>query len=84
VRSDWSADTWHSGRQIAQWAGPDALAQLDQAFGGYDAASAASALRASITLFRRLAGETAAALALTYPAATDARCTALVEEALDV
>jgi hypothetical protein len=68
---------------IAYWADPRALAQFGLAFGGYDAESAARALHTSIDLFRWLAGETAEELGFPYPAATDARCSALVADVLD-
>ena len=82
VRSGWQADTWHNGWFIDQWADPRALVELNEIYGGYDAASSREALLASIRLFRWLAQEAATVLGYGYPLRSDRRCMILVQDAL--
>lgn len=76
-------DTWHGGRFVERWADPAALAALRDAYARYDAGEVRRALRATMDLFRRIAGETAAARGFPYPADADEYATALVRDLLD-
>lgn len=82
VVSGWTRDTWHNGRFIQEWADARAFDEIGRIFGAYDAQSAGAALLATVSLFQRLARETAAALALDYPDETEKRIAALLDEAL--
>jgi aminoglycoside 6-adenylyltransferase len=80
--SGWSADTWHNGRFLEQWADPRAIDGLREAFAHYDAADVRRALFATMDLFRWLATEIAARLGYPYPATADERVTALIRDYL--
>jgi aminoglycoside 6-adenylyltransferase len=80
--SGWSADTWHNGRFLEQWADPRAVDGLRDAFAHYDAADVRRALLASMDLFRWLATETAGRLGYPYPTSADEHVTALVRSYL--
>jgi aminoglycoside 6-adenylyltransferase len=54
-------DTWLRGRFLEEWADPRAVIQLSGTFAHYDAGDIASALLATMDLFRWLEDETAAA-----------------------
>jgi aminoglycoside 6-adenylyltransferase len=73
-------DTWHAGRFMLEWADERTRAELEDVFGRFDAADSWRALLASIRLFRRLAGATAAALNIAYPQAMDAHIGGLIEQ----
>lgn len=60
-------DTWYDGRNLAEWADPAALAALPETFAAYEAADLKRAFQATLTLYDRLAAETAAALHYPYP-----------------
>jgi aminoglycoside 6-adenylyltransferase len=81
--SGWSADTWHNGRFLEQWADPRAVDGLRQAFAHYDRADVQRALIATMDLFRWLATETAGRLGCPYPASADEHATALVRDYLE-
>lgn len=55
-------DTWHNGRFIDERADARALPEIYHIFGGYSAHDASKALHATVTLFSRVAQETAAGL----------------------
>jgi aminoglycoside 6-adenylyltransferase len=74
----WETDTWMEGRFLAEWTDPDTWAALHEVYGHFDAADSWRALWATVTLFRRLAQETAGRLGFTYPAALDAQISAFV------
>jgi aminoglycoside 6-adenylyltransferase len=80
--SDWSADTWHNGRFLEQWADPRAVDGLRQAFSHYDTADVQRALLASMSLFRWLATETSGRLGYAYPTSADEHVTTLVQHYL--
>jgi aminoglycoside 6-adenylyltransferase len=81
--SGWSADTWHNGRFLEQWADPRAVDGLRGAFAHYDTADVWRALLASMDMFRWLATETAGRLGYPYPASADEHVTALVRDYLE-
>jgi aminoglycoside 6-adenylyltransferase len=62
--ADPEADTWHGGRFLERWADPGALADLRDAYAGYDAAQVVRALWATAELFERLERECAERLGL--------------------
>jgi aminoglycoside 6-adenylyltransferase len=80
--SGWSADTWHNGRFLEQWADPRAVDGLRGAFAHYDAADIRRALLATMDLFRWLATEAAGRLGYPYPTTADERVTMLVQNYL--
>lgn len=61
-------DTWYDGRYLAEWADPAVVAALPETFAAYNAADLRRALRANLSLYYKMAEETAAALNLPYPA----------------
>lgn len=68
-------DTWHKGRFVEKWADPQAVAQLPQVFSPYDPVDIQRALIAQMTLFRRIAQETAERLRYPYPIEADQHAT---------
>jgi aminoglycoside 6-adenylyltransferase len=58
------ADTWHGGRFLERWAEPQVLAELRDAYAGYQAAEVARAVWATAELFERLERECAERLDL--------------------
>ncbi len=80
--SGWSADTWHNGRFLEQWADPRAIDGLRGAFARYDAADVRHALFASMDLFRWLATEAAERLGYPYPTSAEKQVTVLVRNYL--
>ncbi len=81
ARALYSADTWYDGRYMAQWADPQTLEVLSGVFARYEEADIWRALFATLTLFRRLAQETAARLGYAYPTQADSRISAWLESA---
>ena len=75
-------ETWHDGRFLERWADRETLAALHDCFARYDADEVRLALLATMDLFRRLATETAAALALPYSADGGDYATSLVRTLL--
>jgi aminoglycoside 6-adenylyltransferase len=73
ARRGWQYDTWHDGRFFDQWADPQALSALREAYARYDAADIRRSLGALMALFDRVAVETAERLGFTYPAAAAER-----------
>lgn len=76
-------DPWPDGRFLESWADDRALADLGDAFAGYDAADPGDCWRAlfeTMDLFRWVAEETAAELDYGYPREGDDRATGLVED----
>jgi aminoglycoside 6-adenylyltransferase len=71
-------DTWYGGRFIERWADADTLRGLQTAFAHFDPKDIAKALTETMTLFRRLATQVAAACGFIYPAHTDDYATAWV------
>jgi aminoglycoside 6-adenylyltransferase len=74
----WEHDTWHSGRFLSEWADAETWAALQESFARFDAADSWRALLATMTLFRRLATETAAHLTYHYPHTLDEQITHFV------
>jgi aminoglycoside 6-adenylyltransferase len=62
--ADPEVDTWHGGRFLERWADRPALAELRQAYAGYDAEDVARALGATVDLFERVERACAALLGL--------------------
>ncbi|WP_338554338.1 aminoglycoside 6-adenylyltransferase [Paenibacillus sp. KS-LC4] len=60
-------DTWHAGKFIAEWADAAVIADLKQAFGGFDQLASWKALNVSFELFSRLSLETAQVHHYDYP-----------------
>jgi aminoglycoside 6-adenylyltransferase len=60
-------DTWYNGRYLSEWADPQAAAALPATFAAYNPADLRRALQQTLTLYDRLASETAAHLTLSYP-----------------
>lgn len=60
-------DTWYGGRFIGEWADPQAFALLPAAFAALETADLQRALFATLSLFTRLACETAASLGFADP-----------------
>ena len=71
----WKHDVWFHGRFLEEWAMPKTVKGLREAFAKYDEDDVKRALLATISLFRRLATETAANLKYSYPAKTDKNIT---------
>lgn len=68
-------DVWHSGRFLHEWANEDILRELKSIFSGYGKKDSLRGLLASISLFRRIAVETADKFGLKYPVDTDKHIT---------
>ncbi len=64
---DMNQDTWYAGRFLEQWADHQTLADLRESLGSYDTCEMRRALFSTMSLFRRIAVETATSLDLTYP-----------------
>lgn len=79
VRRGWDHDVWWGGRFLEAWAEPEAVAGLRDAFARYDAPDVVRALWVTLDLFRRLAGEVAAALGYAYPEDEERRVRAWLE-----
>lgn len=60
----WDYEARWQGKQVAEWADPDVLAEFDCCWAGLAARQMAEALRASMDLFTPLAGRSATALSL--------------------
>ncbi len=73
---------WANGRFLEEWADPRAVRELGGTFAHYDPADLRRALRASMSLFRWLAIETAFQLNYPYPVEGDAQVSAWVEQQL--
>jgi aminoglycoside 6-adenylyltransferase len=71
----WKRDTWFRGRFLEEWAHPEAVNGLRQAFAHYDRKDIKLALSSTIDLFRRLATETATNLSYPYPLEADKNVT---------
>jgi aminoglycoside 6-adenylyltransferase len=72
-------DTWMRGRFLEEWADPRAVEALPKAFAHYDETDTWRALKATMTLFRWLAVETADLLHYSYPSLGARRATEFVE-----
>jgi aminoglycoside 6-adenylyltransferase len=75
-------DTWYDGRYLGEWAHPLALAELSQTAAAYHPESLSKALHASLSLFQRLARETAGKLGVAYPQAEEERITRWINSIL--
>ncbi|NLM09816.1 MAG: aminoglycoside 6-adenylyltransferase [Clostridiaceae bacterium] len=64
-------DVWHGGRFIHEWIDQETFKELKNTFSQYDEADTLRGLLDSISLFRRIASETADRLGLKYPQDTD-------------
>lgn len=71
----WTHDIWHNGRFLEEWANPQVLKGLQNAFAHYDEEDIRHGLLATMDLFRRIAMETAEKLSYPYPTKTDERVT---------
>jgi aminoglycoside 6-adenylyltransferase len=75
----WDYDTWHDGKFIAEWAGPEVYDGLRETFAHLDAADGWRAVRARLALFHRLAREVSARLGYTYPDELEAHIAGYVD-----
>lgn len=75
----WDHDTWHAGKFIAEWAGPDEYAALREVFAHFDLEDGWRAMHARLALFHRLARDTAARLGFPYPTEMEEKISACVE-----
>jgi aminoglycoside 6-adenylyltransferase len=66
-------DTWHDARHLAQWAPPEVVAALPQAFGHDTVPSLWSALTTTLDLYCSLARATATAWKYPYPTEAEAK-----------
>lgn len=78
ARSTRQVDTWHDGKFIGEWTDAQSWDALHQAFGRFDAADSWRALLATLSLFRRLASETAQQWQYMYPALLDERISTII------
>lgn len=76
---DWKYDTWHDGRFLEQWADPDVIRELQDAFARYEKDDTKRTLLKTMELFRRLGVEIASKLGYNYPDETDERVTKLIK-----
>ncbi|MFI8931762.1 aminoglycoside 6-adenylyltransferase [Streptomyces sp. NPDC053474] len=60
-------DVWYGGTRMRQWAAPEVWERLPDIFGGFPAADALRAARATADLFARLAKEVAETHGFPYP-----------------
>ncbi len=74
----WEHDTWHSGRFLSEWADTETWAALQHSFARFNVADSWRALLSTMSLFRRLATETAAHLDYHYPHPLDEQITSFV------
>jgi aminoglycoside 6-adenylyltransferase len=79
---EWKRDVWFRGRFLEEWAGSEVTNELRKGFAHYDREDAKQALMASISLFSRIAYETAQRLNYPYPRETDKRITEWIEKCL--
>jgi aminoglycoside 6-adenylyltransferase len=79
---DWKRDVWFRGRFLEEWAEPKVTNELRKAFAHYDKKDVKQALITSITLFSRIANETAYKLDYRYPKEIDRKIMKWVEECL--
>jgi aminoglycoside 6-adenylyltransferase len=75
AKHDWKHDVWFLGRFLEEWANPEAVEGLREAFAQYDKENVKRALFATIDLFRALAIETATKMGYPYPAKADKNVT---------
>ena len=75
-------DVWHDGRFVERWADSEFINGLRDAYSVYDPVDFQRALKETISLFRRIAGETADMLNYDYPESGDAYATKLIEDYL--
>jgi len=82
AKSDGKQDTWFRGRFLEEWAEPGLTDELRNTFAHYDKEDTRKALNASITLFSRIAKETAQKLGYSYPTDTETAIKAWIEKTL--
>jgi len=82
AKSDGKQDTWFRGRFLEEWAQPGVTDELRKSFAHYDKEDTQKALNASITLFTRIANETAQKLGYHYPTDTELKIKAWIEKTL--
>lgn len=78
----WKYDTWFRGRFLEEWAEPETVKMLSEAFAHCDEEDVKHALMVTMDLFRRLANETASKLSFPYPAKEDRKVTGWIEKCL--
>lgn len=82
AKSDGKQDTWFRGRFLEEWAEPGVTDELRRTLAHYDKEDTRKALNASITLFTRIANETALKLGYSYPTDTETTIKAWIEKNL--
>ncbi len=60
-------DTWHAGRFLCEWASKETQEELQNSFGHFDRNDSWKALKATITLFKRLSREISDKKKFSYP-----------------
>jgi len=73
-----NTDTWYIGTKMRRWADAETWAEVEQVFSRFDRADAWRGLVAMMALFTRLTHETAAALGLNCPVASEQSVAAYV------
>jgi aminoglycoside 6-adenylyltransferase len=68
----------YSGKQLQKWVAPDVWPELHTVFAPFARRDSWAALLATMSLFRRLAQETAARAGFTYPADVDRHITGFI------
>ena len=68
---DRPVDVWHIGTHMKDWADEQTWQELQAIYSHFDAQDSWEGLIATITLFRRLANEAAAAIGIEYPSGPD-------------
>ena len=82
ANSDGKQDTWFRGRFLEEWAEPGVIDELRKTFAHYDKEDTQKSLNASITLFTRIANETALKLSYNYPTNAEIKIEAWIEKTL--
>lgn len=77
----WDYNTWKNGRYLEEWADPRVVADLRSAFARYTREDIQQALDATLTIYRRVARETAHNLNYSYPTSIDEQITSLIHAA---
>ncbi|MBA2668175.1 MAG: aminoglycoside 6-adenylyltransferase [Trueperaceae bacterium] len=83
ARHGWGFETWHGGRYLETWADAQTVEDLRGAFARYEPDDVERALLATMTLFARLAAETALELGYAYPQGAERSVTSWISGARD-
>lgn len=75
----WTYDTWFRGRFLEKWADPEVVAQMRNVFSHYEEVDVKRGLLAVMSMFRKIAMDTAARLEYPYPEEADSRIKEWIE-----